>query len=155
MMAHPSRRGMRFLILAAALALTLSLDRPAGAFELITEAEAKLPPGGSGMTRGGITRGPAIMVVTPSPDRDIRPPFEMKVKFQPRGGAKIDASRVKVIYLKRPSVDLTPRLKAAISETGIDVADVVAPPGTHDIRIDVTDDAGHTKSAVLTFTIAQ
>lgn len=154
-MDHRSRRGVWFLIWTAVLAVTLMLGRPASALELITEAEAKLPPGNSGMTRGGITRGPGIMVVAPSPDRDVRAPFAMKVKFQPYGGAKIDASAVKVIYLKRPAVDLTPRLKAAISETGIDLADVVAPPGTHDIKIDVTDDAGHTKSAVLTFTIVQ
>lgn len=154
-MAHRFRRSAWFLISAAVLAATLMLGGPASAFQLITEAEAKLPPGGSGMTRGGITRGPGIVVVAPSPDQDLKAPFAMKVKFEPHGGAKIDASRVKVIYLKRPAVDLTPRLKTAISESGIDLADAVAPPGTHDIRVDVTDDAGRTKSAVVTFTIVK
>ena len=155
MIAHRSRRSVWFLTGTAALAVTLVLGRPAGALELITPAEAKLPPGLSGKARGGITRGPGIVVVAPSPDGDVRAPFAMKVKFEPHGGAKIDPSKVKVIYLKRPMVDLTPRLKEAISETGIDLADAVAPPGTHDIKIDVTDDAGHTKSAVLTITIVR
>ena len=97
----------------------------------------------------------AVPVVTPSPDRDVRAPFAVKVNFRPHGGSKIDASRVKIIYLKRPAVDLTARLRAAISEAGIDLADATAPPGTHDIKIDVTDDAGRTKSAVVSFTVVK
>ena len=154
-MVDRSQRGPRILTLIMALAASLALAGPAGALELITEAESRLPPGPTGMPRGGITLGPGIVVVTPSPDRDVRAPFAVKVNFRPHGGSKIDASRVKIIYLKRPAVDLTARLRGAISEAGIDLADATAPPGTHDIKIDVTDDAGRTKSAVVSFTVVK
>jgi hypothetical protein len=149
------QRELRILTLIMTLATGLALAVPAGALELITERESRLPPALSGMPRGGVTLGPGIVVVAPSADRDVQAPFAMKVNFRPHGGSKIDASRVKVIYLKRPAVDLTPRLKAAISEAGIDLADATAPPGTHDIKIDITDDAGRTKSAVVSFTVVK
>jgi hypothetical protein len=133
--------------------MSLALAGSAGAMTLITEDEARLPASPTGMTRGGITLGPGIVVV--APDHDVKAPFAVKVKFQPHGGSKINASSVKVIYLKRPAVDLTPRIKAAISDTGIDLSDATAPPGTHDIKIDVTDDAGRTKSAVLSITVVK
>jgi hypothetical protein len=77
----------------------------------------------------------------------------MKIDFQPHGGSRIDASSVKVTYLRKPAVDLTPRLKAAISETGISLADARVPAGTHDIKIDVTDADGRTKSEIVSFTV--
>ena len=154
-MPDPNRLGPRILLVTMALAAGLALAGPARALTLITEAEAKLPPGRTDMSRGGITLGPAIVVVAPGPDRAVKAPFAVKVNFQPHGGSKIDASRIKIIYLKRPAVDLTPRLKDAISGSGIDLADATAPPGTHDIKIDVTDDAGRTKSAVLSITVVK
>ena len=146
---------MRVLLLIAALVASPAVCETAGAFTLITEAEAGLPSGSTGLSRGGITLGPGIMVVAPVPDKTVTAPFAMRVTFQPHGGSKIDASRVKVVYLKKPAVDLTTRLKAGITATGINVTDAVAPPGTHDIRIDVTDDAGRTKSAVVSFTVVK
>jgi hypothetical protein len=148
-------RGLPILVGATVLAAGLLLAGAASALELITEKEARLPAALSTTTRGGITRGPGIVVVTPGPDKAVTAPFLMKVTFQPHGGSRIDASSVKVIYLKHPAVDLTPRLKAVISESGIDLADATAPPGTHDIKIDVTDDAGRTKSAVVSFTVVK
>ena len=148
-------RRLRIVISTILLAASLVLAGRASSLELITETEAKLPPALSTTTRGGITRGPGIVVVAPGSDRDVTAPFPMKVNFQPHGGSKIDAAKVKVIYLKSPAVDLTPRLKAAISESGIDLAGANAPPGTHDIRIEVTDDAGRTKSTVASFTVVK
>jgi hypothetical protein len=145
----------RILLSMIVLAVSLALVATAGALTLITEDEARLPPGMTGMSRGGITLGPGIVVVTPSPEKTVKAPFAVKVNFQPHGGSKIDASRVKVIYLKNPAVDVTARMKASISGTGIDLADATAPPGTHDIKIDVTDDAGRTKSAVVSFTVVK
>ena len=146
---------MRALISVLAVGASLALAGTAGAMTLITEDEAKLPPSVTGLARGGITLGPGIVVVAPAPEREVKAPFAVKVKFQPHGGSKINASTVKVIYLKRPTVDLTPRLKPAISDTGIDLSDAIAPPGTHDIEIEVTDDAGRTKSAVVTITVVR
>src|SRR5262245_34976463 len=142
-----SRRGLRLSILPAAFAAVLMAAATGSAFDLITEAEARLPPPQRTTPRGGITRGPSIVIVAPGTAADVKAPFAIRVNFQPHGGSKIDVSTVKVIYLKRPNVDLTPRLKGAISETGIDVTDANAPPGIHDIRIDVTDAEGRTRSA--------
>ena len=64
-----------------------------------------------------------------NPDGTIKAPFAMKVEFQPHGGSKIDANSVKVTYLKKPAVDLTPRMKSAISESGINLGDANVPAG--------------------------
>jgi len=125
----------------------------AAAIDLITEDEARLPAIPKMATRGGITRGPGIKVVSPSPDGQVKAPFAMKVEFQPHGGSKIDAGSIKITYLKKPAVDLTPRLKAAISESGINLGDANVPAGAHDIRIDVTDAEGRTKSETVSFTV--
>jgi len=146
---------MRARLAIAAIGMSLALAGPAGAMTLITEDEARLPASPTGMTRGGITLGPGIVIVAPAPDHEVKAPFAVKVKFQPHGGSKINASSIKVIYLKRPTVDLTPRIKAAISDAGIDLSDATAPPGTHDIKIDVSDDAGRTRSAVLSITVVK
>ena len=135
----------------AAAALSLPLLH-AHAMDLITEEEAKLPSAPRIASRGGITRGPSIKVVSPDPHGQVKPPFAMKVQFQAHGGSKIDASTVKVTYLKKPSVDLTARLKPGISESGIAMDTVNVPAGTHDIKIDVTDADGRTKSEVVSFT---
>ena len=154
-MAKRSSRGLRFLISASTLAAGLMLAGAVSAVELITDDEAKLPAAPKMGTRGGITRGPSIKVVSPNPEGHIKAPFAMKVDFQPHGGSKIDASSVKVTYLKKPTVDLTPRLKAAISESGINLADANVPAGTHDIKIDVTDADGRTKSEIVSFTVVK
>jgi hypothetical protein len=124
----------------------------AGALDLITEDEAKLPAAPRIASRGGITRGPGIHVKSPSPNAHVKPPFAMNVEFKPHGGSKIDASTVKVTYLKKPAVDLTPRLKPGITDSGISMDTVNVPAGTHDIKIDVTDADGRTKSEVVSFT---
>ena len=120
--------------------------------DLITEEEAKLPTAPRILSRGGITRGPSIKVVSPDPNGQVKAPFAMKVSFQAHGGAKIDPASVKLTYLKKPAVDLTPRAKSGISEAGITLDAVNVPAGTHDIKIDVTDADGRTKSEVVSFT---
>ena len=71
------------------------------------------------------------------------------------GGSKINAATVKVMYLKSPLVDLTPRLKDAITESGIELTNANVPPGIHDIRIDVTDADGRTRSALMSFSVVK
>ncbi len=143
------------VIAACALSAGLAFSGSVLAFDLITDDEARLPPAPKVTTRGGITRGPGIKVVSPGADGQIKAPFAMKIEFQPHGGAKIDASSVKVTYLRKPSVDLTPRLKSAISEAGINLADARVPVGTHDVKIDVTDADGRTKSETVSFTVVK
>jgi hypothetical protein len=76
-------------------------------------------------------------------------PFDFKINFEARGDTKIDPSSVKVVYMKSPFVDLTPRLKSAISANGIDFAKADVPPGTHAIRVTVKDTEGRETNSVL------
>jgi len=148
-------RGLRYALAGCVLGAGLAVSSFAAAVDLISEDEAKLPAAAKLLTRGGVTRGPSIKIVSPNPEEQVKSPFAMKVEFQPHGGAKIDASSVKVTYLKKPAVDLTPRLKAAISETGITLADAQVPAGSHDLKIDVTDADGRTKSQTVSFTVVK
>ena len=151
MLSH--RRTLQRFAVAASLAAGLgAYSTFANALDLITEDEARLPTAPRIASRGGITRGPSIRVVSPDPNGQIKPPFAMNVRFQAHGGAKIDPASVKVTYLKKPAVDLTSRVKSGISEAGISLDNVNVPAGTHDIKVDVTDADGRTKSEVVTFT---
>src|SRR5215470_16755991 len=104
---------------AAFLATLLAMPVLAHAAELITPEEAALPPmkGAVANSNRGITRGPKIAV---SEESAAKSPIRFQVKFQPLGGSTIDTEGVKVIYLKQPNVDLTPRVKPFVQPTGID-----------------------------------
>ncbi len=124
---------------------------------LITSAEAQLPaPPPTTLTmRAGITRGPQIVVLSPKRDaKDVHSPLHFQVKFEARGGAKIDSDSIHVVYLRGPAVDLTGRLRQFIKIEGIDVDTAEVPPGTHSIRIDLKDSEGRAGSTVLTFNVA-
>ena len=145
-------KGLKTTILGLSLLLCCGglLSLPALGATLIKAAEAKLPDAeGGGLATRGITRGPTIRQVSPDPDQPIKSPFTLKVTFEPRGGAKIDLSTVKVIYLKSPAVDLLDRVKPGISEGGIELAGAEVPPGDHQIRITVQDSEGRQSSSLV------
>jgi hypothetical protein len=116
---------------------------------LISAKEAALPAASGALATRGISRGPAIKLASPEADTPVAAPFDFKVNFEARGDAKIDPSSVKVVYMKSPFVDLTPRLKSAISANGIDFAKADVPPGTHTIRVTVKDSEGRETNSVL------
>jgi hypothetical protein len=120
---------------------------------LISVKEAALPPAAGTLATRGISRGPAIKLTSPEADTPVAAPFDFKVNFEPRGDAKIDPSSVKVVYMKSPFVDLTPRLKNAISANGIDFAKAEVPPGTHTIRVTVKDSEGRETNSVLNLVV--
>ena len=76
------------------------------------------------------------------------------VRFQPLGGSTIDLDGLKVIYLKQPNVDLTPRVKPFAQPTGIDMPDALLPPGDHLVRIDVKDSEGRVSTTSFLLRIA-
>jgi hypothetical protein len=116
---------------------------------LITEAEAGLPslPDSALAMRAGVTRGPKILMVSPTANASLKSPFPLRLKFETFGGAKIDPASIKVTYLKNPSVDLTARIGPITQGDGIDVAEAEVPPGTHHIRVNVKDSEGRAGSA--------
>ncbi len=138
------------LLLAALLLITSQLLIAA---PLITAKEAALPPAAGTLATRGISRGPAIKLASPEADTPVAAPFDFKVNFEPRGDAKIDPSSVKVGYMKSPFVDLTPRLKSAISANGIDLTKADVPPGTHTIRVTVKDSEGRETNSVMNLVV--
>jgi hypothetical protein len=120
---------------------------------LISAKEAALPAASGTLATRGISRGPAVKLNSPEADTPVMSPFDFKVAFEARGDAKIDPASVKVIYMKSPFVDLTPRLKSVISTNGIDLAKADVPPGTHTIRVSVKDTDGRETNSVLTLVV--
>lgn len=133
--------------------LVLIVSQWAISAPLITVKEAALPPAAGTLATRGISRGPAIKLASPEADTPVVAPFDFKVNFEPRGDAKIDPSSVKVVYMKSPFVDLTPRLKSVISANGIDFAKADVPAGTHTIRITVKDSEGRETNSVVNLVV--
>lgn len=144
---------MKNLILILAATMLASLVHAA---PLILEAEADLPnaPVTELRTRG-ITRGPAIRQVAPEPAVILRSPINLKVAFEPRGGAMIDMTSVKVVYLKSPSIDLMERIRPGLSERGIELTEAEVPAGEHYIRISLLDSDGRQTNAIIKLTVTK
>lgn len=117
---------------------------------LITPKEAKLPDAAGSLNTRGISRGPTVKCVSPEPGATVKGPFEFKVTFEPRGGSSINTSSVKVTYLKSPTVDLTPRVKSSVSDSGIDMKHAEIPPGEHQVKVSVQDSDGRESSTIVT-----
>lgn len=141
----------QFLVLALSL-----LGTAAQAAPLILEAEAGLPnaPVVEPKLRG-ITRGPAVRMLAPEPDSSFKSPFDLRIAFEPRGGAAIDLASVKVIYLKSPSVDLLARVRPGLSARGIELSGAEAPAGEHLIRVSVQDSEGRQTHSVIKLNVAR
>jgi hypothetical protein len=140
---------MRRLLLAAALAAACV---PARADTLITDAEAALPAAAGGLTMRGVTRGPTVKLVSPAATKS---PFQLKVRFEPHGGARIEPGSVKVVYLKSPVVDITDRIKPFVTADGIDMAKAEVPAGQHALRIEVKDSDGRPGTAVVDLSVGK
>lgn len=139
--------------MASAVLMGLLMHTTAQAAPLITSKEAALPPAVGVLATRGISRGPAIKVVSPAPDASVKSPFDLKLNFEARGGEKIDPNSIKVVYMKSPFVDLTPRLQSAITPTGIDLQQAEVPPGEHTLRVTVKDGAGRETNSTMTIVV--
>ncbi len=140
-------------VLASALLYGLLAQGTAFAAPLITAKEAALPPAAGALATRGISRGPAIKMVSPEPEAAVKSPFNLKLNFEARGGEKIDPNSVKVVYMKSPFVDLTSRLQSAITPTGIDFQQAEVPPGEHTLRVTVKDSAGRETNSTMTIVV--
>jgi len=146
----------RLLATGVGLSLALGAAHTASAFQLITNDEAKLPAAAVvQIATRGLTRGPTVDQVAPAPDAMVpNGALELDVTFAAHNGATIDPGKVRVTYLKQPEIDLTQRLKPYITPKGIDAHDVTVPPGTHMIRVEVTDSNGRSTSQVMRIQVA-
>jgi hypothetical protein len=143
-----SRRACQLTIILALLLTGMSAS--AGDLELITPDEARLPAAAvQNLTVRALTRGPAVTQVKPAAEEGGSAPLPLEILFQPRNDVPINPSRVKVTYLKSPSVDLTTRVKPFLTSGGIRIERVLIPSGSHHIRIDVEDARGRAGSAII------
>jgi hypothetical protein len=133
--------------------LIIVVPNPVFAAPLITAKESSLPAASGTFATRGISRGPSVKLNSPEADTLINSPFDFKVLFEARGEGKIDPNSVKVVYMKSPFVDLTPRLKSAITPTGINFSKAEVPPGTHTIRVTVKDMDGRETNQVITLVV--
>ena len=122
---------------------------------LITSEEASRPAQAAGeLNRRGITRGPQVTQVDPAPGPDaVKSPMHLVVKFEGRGGAKIDTAATKITYMKTPAIDLTDRVKPFLKDDGINISEAELPPGNHLIRVDVKDSEGRVTTSLLNLTV--
>jgi hypothetical protein len=136
------------------VATVVGFIKSASAMELITQEEAKLPDGISGSR--GITLGPLIILVSPPAAAGmIKSPLNLKIKFESRGGVKVDEDSVVLTYQKNPPIDLTQRSRSFISIHGINIENATVPAGTHSIRVDVKDVQGRSNFLEFGFTITR
>ena len=140
---------------AVGLAVLLAAASPAAAFELITPAEAALPPGRipSFEIRGSPTRRPTIKVVSPSGAGALYSPLDLKLTFSAFGGAAIDPNSIVFTYIKQPDIDLTPRVKEFISANGINIAHAEVPAGLHQFWIALKDTNGDSNGLEVEFLV--
>lgn len=145
---------MKRSVLLGTVAAALLVSAPSRATQLITEEEAKLPPpkGAVEVQQRGILRGPKVEFV--SPGDAASSPLRLVLKFQSYGGAKVDPDSVKVIFLRTPNVDLTPRVKPFVQADGINMQDAELPPGEYTVRVDIKDSDGRPGTAVFTLKVA-
>jgi hypothetical protein len=144
------------LIGASVVFGAVMLAGPAFALQLITATEAALPPDHALGAERGISRGPSVMIVSPQPGAGtIKSPLALKIKFISHGDTTVDVNSVLVTYMRVPAVDLTQRIKPDIGASGIDVENAEVPPGTHTLRVNVTDSGGHANSTDFTFSVSQ
>jgi hypothetical protein len=135
------------------VAVGLLMMGTAQATQLITNDEAKLPPpkGAIAADRRGILRGPKVEIVSPS--GTVHSPLRLQLIFESFGGATINPDSVKVIFLRSPNVDLTPRVKPFIQAGGIDMPETELPPGEYTVRVDVKDSDGRPGTASFTLIV--
>lgn len=135
------------------IASFISTSGLVSAAPLINAKEAALPAASGALVTRGISRGPSVKLISPEADTPVSSPIDFKVNFEARGEGKIDPASVKVVYMKSPFVDLTPRLKNAISASGIDFAKADVPSGSHTIRVTAKDTDGRETNTVFTLVV--
>jgi hypothetical protein len=135
------------------IASFISTSGLVSAAPLINAKEAALPAASGALATRGISRGPSVKLISPEADTPVSSPIDFKVNFEARGEGKIDPASVKVVYMKSPFVDLTPRLKNAISASGIDFTKADVPPGSHTIRVTAKDTDGRETNTVFTLVV--
>lgn len=135
----------RFLLGTAAILPIVGARTEAGAQAgnwLVTSQEAALPLSSTSKAGRAITRGPAIRQVSPAGPVAPNSPFPLQIEFAARGGEKIDPATAQVLVLRGNNVNITQRVRAFITPTGIIIPDAMVAPGTHALQVSISDSGG-------------
>jgi hypothetical protein len=125
---------------------------------LITPQEAAMDPAqelpGGGFTSIGAESdlGPKIDVVKPINGGSAPPPVEVEIKFAPKG-SPVDPESLKVSVVKFITIDITDRVRAHASATGIHVSGAQIPSGKHTVRVSIADKDGLRSVKDVTFEV--
>jgi hypothetical protein len=76
-------------------------------------------------------------------------PMRFQLKFQSFGGVAVNIDSLRVVYLKTPEIDITPRVARFAKAIGVDIPDAEIPAGEHYIRVEVADFDGRTRSSIF------
>ena len=107
--------------------------------QLVTSDEANRPDQQFSLTRA-ISRGPTIKLIS-NASVDSKT-FLFKIAMDPKGGAMLDTHSFKIEYLKNPPVELTERLKFALTGNQLSIPAASIPKGVHTFKVSVKDTDG-------------
>lgn len=114
---------------------------------LITPQEAAMAParenglGGEIPVAAESEMGPKIDVIKPNHGGSAPAPVEVDIKFTPKI-SPVDPTSLKVSVVKFINIDITDRLRAFVSPTGIRISGAQLPSGKHTVRISIADQDG-------------
>lgn len=114
--------------------------------QLVTSEEANRPDQQISLTRA-ISRGPTIKLIS-NAAVDSKT-FLFKIAMDPKGGAKLDTHTFKIEYLKNPPVELTERLKFALTGNQLSIPAASIPKGVHTFKVSVKDTDGREGQSVI------
>jgi len=151
------------LVVVGVAAVGAYLSAPGGAHAskdlwLITPQEAAMDPApdlpGGGVTAIGAESdlGPKIDVVKPINGGSAPPPVEVEIKFAQKG-SPVDPESLKVSVVKFIDIDITDRVRAHSSTSGIHVPGAQIPSGKHTVRISIADKDGLRSVKDVTFEV--
>lgn len=121
--------------------VALGANAQAGVW-VVTNQEAALPPSSSSKAGRAISRGPAIRQVSPAAPVAANQPFALQIEFAARGGEKINPASTQVMILRGDTVNVTQRLQAYVTPTGIVIPNAMVPAGTYVLQVAVSDTGG-------------
>jgi len=120
---------------------------------LITPQEAKLPS--DNFSERGALTGPRVILVSPPRHAGpVKSPVKLQLKFEGRDGVSVDLNSLAITYERSPPVDLTQRVKEFARPDGIDMPAAEVPPGSHRIRVELTDANGRLGGTEFTLEVA-
>lgn len=156
---NPMRSGRLAAVAICAFAMPMpAVIAQASALTLVTAREAALPDAPDTQPPPGrdLFPPPDVVQLSPTPNGETTlSPFALKIGFKPHNGATVAVPSIKLVYLKVPEIDLTPKIQHYISADGIAIPDAKFPPGTHKILVIVADSDGNTNRVPITLVVRQ